>query len=173
MNLYKLATGISTNIKDTKNEKNKSKKSSKNILNNIGSKKQKLKIVENKIYDKNKKNEVINKNVNYDNDIDNEEEKKNKEEREKIAYQSGEHYGKRDVVDSIYDIKIKDLKNKLKNTTDKSWITKYNNLIKELEKERDDVINNNKNIQIKDKSRNKSRNKSQIKDDLNFKYPDL
>jgi len=39
MNLYKLATGISTNIKDTKNEKNKSKKSSKNILNNIGSKK--------------------------------------------------------------------------------------------------------------------------------------
>ncbi len=82
MNLYKLATGISTNIKDTKNEKNISKKSSKNILNNIGSKKQKLKIVENKLYDKNKKNEVINKNINYEND--NEEIIKKKEEIESL-----------------------------------------------------------------------------------------
>ena len=39
MNLYKLATGLSTNTSDINNEKKKSKKSSKNILNNIGSKK--------------------------------------------------------------------------------------------------------------------------------------
>ena len=169
MNLYKLATGITDNIKKDK-EKKKTKK--KDIFNNIGSKKQKLKIIENKIYDKNKKNEVINKNINYDNENnnDNEEEKKNKEEREKIAYQSGEHYGKRDVVDSIYDKKINELKNKLKNTNDKSWITKYNNLIKELEKEKDEIIHNNKNIQIKDKSRNKSQNN---KSQLNYKYPNF
>ena len=43
-------------------------------------------------------------------------------------------------------------------------------MISDLKKERDEVIHNNKNMQIKDKSINKSQNnKSQI----NYKYPDL
>ena len=82
MNLYKLATGISTN---TNNEEKKPKKSSKkNILNNIGSKKQKIKIVEDKIYDKNKKKDVININLQNNNIDDNEEIIKQKEEIENL-----------------------------------------------------------------------------------------
>ena len=85
MNLYKLATGITDNIKKDK-EKKKTKK--KDIFNNIGSKKYKLKIIENKIYDKNKKNEVINKNINYDNDdIENAEIIKQKEKIEILKEQ--------------------------------------------------------------------------------------
>ncbi len=87
MNLYKLATGITTNDIETNKEKKKTKK--KDIFNNIGSKKQKLKIVEDKIYDKNKKNKLLNINIenNNDEDVDNDKIIKQKEKIEILKEQ--------------------------------------------------------------------------------------
>ena len=73
MNLYKLATGITTNDIETNKEKKKTKK--KDIFNNIGSKKQKLKIIEDKIYDKNKKNKLLNINIENNNNEDEDNDK--------------------------------------------------------------------------------------------------
>ncbi len=87
MNLYKLATGITTNDIETNKEKKKTKK--KDIFNNISSKKQKLKIIEDKIYDKNNKNKLININLqnNNNNDNDNQEIIKKKEQIEILKEQ--------------------------------------------------------------------------------------
>ena len=73
MNLYKLATGITTNDIETNKDKKKTKK--KDIFNNIGSKKQKLKIIEDKIYDKNKKNKLLNINIENNNNEDEDNDK--------------------------------------------------------------------------------------------------
>lgn len=87
MNLYKLATGITTNDIETNKVKKKTKK--KDIFNNIGSKKQKLKIIEDKIYDKNKKNKLVNINIenNNDNEEDNDKIIKQKEKIEILKEQ--------------------------------------------------------------------------------------
>jgi len=101
MNLYKLATGVSTNIKNEL-EKKKSKKTNKDIFKNIKLKNKKLKIIENKTKDK-----LLNKNIQYNNNNnendDKEEQKINKEEREMIAYKSGEHFGRSNIIDPVFD----------------------------------------------------------------------
>lgn len=84
MNLYKLAIGLKDNIKN--NDVDKSKKTTTKILNNITSKKKNLNIIEEKIYNKYKKNKVIN-NILYDNNDDDEDIIKQKELINILKYQ--------------------------------------------------------------------------------------
>ncbi len=124
----------------------------------------------------NKKNILIpnkkDQKIQNENDVividNNEEQQKNKEEREKIAYQAGEHFGKIDIIDPIFDKEIKELKDKIKNTPSKTWKTIYKKQLLDLEKEKEDVINNNKPVEIKKKKKVKNKDeqmidKSQIK----------